>query len=406
MISYNEAIRTIEEMASALKPGTETVMLDAAVGRVCAVDLRAGQDIQPFDNAAMDGFAVRVADLANATPATPVRLQKMGVVGAGIDPGGLSFVQGGCWHIMTGAVLPEGTEAIVQIEQAVMEGESVTFTAPAVRGQHIRTAGEDFKKDSPLLSCGEKISVAYILPLATLGVAVVEVYKKPRILFISTGAEIVDDLSVPLQRGQIYNSNKFYASAFLSACGAEIITPDTLYDDPDSFLNILKDEHKYDLIVSSGAVSAGHFDFVREGLEKAGAEILYHKIAMKPGKPNLLAKLPSGALYFGLPGNPVATAVGLRFFVAHALRIMYRQNPDAPVYARAMNGFSKKNNLHMILKGKLEYWEDGSMTVEILDGQESFKVSPFLRMDCWVHVPEDRNAIKSGDMVEVFALSI
>lgn len=408
MLSYNTALKIINEMMATLALGQETVPLAAAIGRVCAVNLQAEQDIQPFDNAAMDGFAVRVADLASATSSSPVRLLKSGVIGAGIEQGDISLESGCCWHIMTGAVLPAGAEAVVKIEDVTIDGGFITFNAPVQTGQNIRYAGEDFKNGSPMLCCGEKITVAHILPLATMGVSALDVFKKPKILFISTGAEIVDDLSTPLQRGQIYNSNKFYACAFLTACGAEVITLDSIQDDVAVFTAILKGErtHKYDLIVSSGAVSAGSFDFVRDGLEKSGADILYHKINMKPGKPNLLAKLPSSTLYFGLPGNPVATAVGLRFFVARALRVLYRQKPESPFYARAKNGFSKKLSLHMILKGKLGYEEDGSVTVEILDGQESFKVSPFLHMDCWVHFPEEENAIKSGDVVEVFPLEV
>lgn len=408
MISYNDALKIIADNTAPLNLQTQTIPLAMAVGRVCAVDLCAGRDIQPFDNAAMDGFAVRIVDLMTASQTAPVRLKKSGVIGAGIDPGDLVVEPGCCWHIMTGAPLPAGTQAIVQIEHTSAEGDDVIFNAPATTGQHIRHAGEDFKRGLPVLFRGDRILPSHILPLATLGIAELEVYKKPKIMFISTGAEIVDDLGAPLKRGQIYNSNKFYATAFLTACGAEVIAPDSVYDDQQSFIDLLQGEpgSACDLIVSSGAVSAGHFDFVRDGLEKSGAEILYHKIGMKPGKPNLLAKLPSGTLYFGLPGNPAASAVGLRFFVAQALSILYGQKPAPPIYARASNGFSKKPGLHMVLKGKLDYRDDGSMGVEILDGQESFKVNPFLQMDCWVHVPQEDDAIKQGDMVEIFGLQI
>lgn len=408
MLTYNNALQIVRETALSKLLDTEKVPLAEAVGRVCAGDLTAGLDIQPFDNSAMDGFAVRLKDVAAATDSAPVRLKKAGVAGAGAVAGDNVLEDGTCWHVMTGAVLPAGTEAIIPVENAVIEGDFVSFNAKPADGQHIRYAGEDFKKGAPLMFRGERISVARIMPLAALGVAEILVFKKSKILLIPTGTEIVDDLNAPLQTGQIYNSNKFYAVAFLTACGADVTVHDTIRDDVDSFMAALRAGHEggYDMIVSSGAVSAGSFDFVRAGLEKAGADILFHKIKLKPGKPNLLAKLPSGALYFGLPGNPVATTAGLRFFVAEALRVMQMQKPESPVYARAMNGFSKKPGLHMILKGKTEHWEDGSVTVDILDGQESFKVSPFLSMDCWVHVPEERENIKSGDVVEIYPLQV
>lgn len=408
MITYNDALQIIRKTAISVKLGTEKVLLAEVVGRVCAEDLVAGLDIQPFDNAAMDGFAVRLEDLADASDTSPVQLKKAGIIAAGESSNPITVEKGTCWHIMTGALLPVGAEAIVPVENVVIDGDLITFKAKAIVGQHIRYAGEDFKKGASLLSRGDKIGVAHILPLATLGISEITVFKKPRILFIPTGTEIVDDLNATLRNGQIYNSNKFYSIAFLTACGADVVEHDIIHDDLESFMNALRDIHKndYDIIVSSGAVSAGSFDFVKEGLEKSGSEILYHKIKLKPGKPNLLAMLPSGILYFGLPGNPVATAVGLRFFVADALRAMQAQNLETPVFARAMNGFSKKSGVHMILKGKLEYWEDGSITADILGAQESFRVSPFLTMNCWLQIAEEQENIKAGDVIEAYPLQV
>jgi len=387
-----------------MKAETECVALTDAVGRVCARDVTAGLDIQPFDNSAMDGFAVRLAEFQAMT--VPVRLKKSGVIRAGRACEGATLEDGCCWHVMTGAPLPAGTEAIVPIENTVLDGDFVIFSEKPAASQHIRYAGEDFRKSARVLSAGERLSTGHILPLATLGISDISVYKKPRVLFIPTGDEVVDDLRKDLYNGEIYNANKFYVSSFLTACDADVTIHDTIRDDPEQFVAALRtaESEKYDIIVSSGAVSAGSFDFVRAGIEKVGARIIYHKIKLKPGKPNLFAKLASGALYFGLPGNPVATAVGLRFFVSEALRVSRKQKPELPIYARVMHAFSKKPGLHTVLKGKLEYWEDGSITVDVLDGQESFRVSPFLSMDCWIYAPEDYGTMKPGDVVEVYPL--
>lgn len=404
MITFSQALQIIKDSASSMSLQTERVALSDAVGRVCAENLHAGLDIQPFHNSAMDGYAVRLAEFTDTMP--PVRLKKAGVTGAGRGCEGAVLDEKCCWHVMTGAPLPAGTDSIVPIESTATDGEFVIFNVKPVANQHIRYAGEDFKKGSRLLSAGDKVTVERILPLATLGISHLVVYKKPRVLLLTTGDEIVDDLQKDLRNGEIYNGNRFYAASFLTACGADVTIRDTIRDDPERFSSALRsaEAEKYDIIISSGAVSAGSYDFVKEGLEKAGARILYHKIKLKPGKPNLFAELASGALYFGLPGNPVATAVGLRFFVAEAFRVSTKQKPELPVYARVMNAFPVKQGLHMVLKGKLEYWEDGSITVDILDGQESFRVSPFLSMDCWIHVPEDRGTIKSGGVVEVYPL--
>lgn len=407
MISYDDALAIIRQATGSRKLGTETVPLAEACGRTCAAPLTATLDIQPFDNSAMDGFAVRRDDIARARISAPVRLEKTGTIAAGQDSNGLRLAGQSCWHVMTGAMLPAGTDAVVAIEDVTIAGDHITFTAPAAHGQHIRRAGEDFKKGAPLLSAGTRITPAHILPLATLGIAHVTVFRKPRILFIPTGTEVVDDLDAPLANGQIYNSNKFHAQAFLRDSEAQVTLHETIRDDLGAFAAALAraEAENYDIVVSSGAVSAGSFDFVKDGLEQSGAQILYHKIKLKPGKPNLLATLPGGALYFGLPGNPAATAVGLRFFVAEALRVLKGQEPPAPLYARALGGFAKKPGLHMVLKGRLEYAADSTLGVAFLDGQESFKVSPFIGMNCWIHVAADQGDIKAGDIVAVYPLA-
>lgn len=406
MISFNDAQKIVWEAARAHKIGVENVSVSDINGRICAERIAAGISIQPFDNSAMDGFAVRLSDLQQAAAENPVILQKTDVVAAGDPPPDTGIESGTCVHIMTGAPVPPGTEAVVPVELVKQDGTQITFHLRPEDGANIRRAGEDFKKGDILLKAGDSLSAAHILPLATLGINEVKVFKKPRAAFLATGKELVDDLSASLRPGQIYNSNRPYGVAALEAMGADCIVSHTVQDEPEHFTKTMEELERLDLdiIVSSGAVSAGEFDFVKEGLEKAGAEILFHRIKLKPGKPNLLARLPNGTLYFGLPGNPVASAVGLRFLCGAALRVMMGQEPEKPTHAKAMNKFSKKQGMYMILKGKTESWEDGSLTVDLLDGQASFMVSPFLDMDCWVHVPESVETIKAGDVVDIYPL--
>jgi molybdopterin molybdotransferase len=187
--------------------------------------------------------------------------------------------------------------------------------------------------------------------------------------------------------------------------GAEIIHAETIRDDEKDFECALAASLDVgaDFIVSSGAVSAGDFDFVRPCLEQLGATILYHKVKMKPGKPNLLARLPNGTLYFGLPGNPVATAVGLRFFMHPAIAAMYGGVPEKPLTAIAANAFSKKPGLHMFLKGHWQTDDHGTLKVTFLEGQASFMVRPFLNMNCWIAVPEERGDVLADDTVAIYS---
>lgn len=406
MISFTEALHLVEQAAQSIRLEKERVPLRDLPGRICAETIHAPLDIQPFDNSAMDGFAVRLDDLRTASPDNPVLLKEAAIIAAGDTTEMLSLQSGTCMQIMTGALTPEGTEAVVPVEEVIIQGDRIAFSSMPKPGTHIRRRGEDFKQGMPLLKIGEQLTVSHILPLATLGISQVSVFRRPKVLFISTGTELVDDLTASLQPGQIYNSNRAYAETFLKMLGVEWHQTDTIRDDTDSFIKALQPAgtQGYDLIISSGAVSAGAYDFIKEGLTQMGAEHLYHKVKMKPGKPNLLAKLPSGALYFGLPGNPVATAVGLRFFVSAALRVMSQQKLEAPIYAETINTFTKKPGLHMILKGKTGYREDGRIVVDILDGQESFMVRPFLTMNGWVFAEEEKGTIQPGEMVRVYPI--
>ncbi len=403
MISYKDAKLILLEAGQSRKCRVEMVILQDSVGRVCAVDMQAPIDIQPFDNSAMDGFALRLDGLTEDGGA----LLKAGTISAGDPVPEEKMKAGQCIAIMTGAPVPPETEAVVPIELVKIQGDEVVFSARPEMGANIRRAGEDFKKGMAVLKVGQTIFPQHIMPLAALGISEVKVFKVPKVACLATGLELVDDLSQELASGQIYNSNAPYMKAALSAMGVEVKSCGTVADDPDAFQQklacIMKND--VDIAISTGAVSAGKFDFVRKGLEEAGAEILFHKVKIKPGKPNLFARLPNGTLYFGLPGNPVATAAGLRFFVQPCLRAMMGMEEERPVQAKVMTSFKKRKGLQMFLKAYAESWEDGILTVDLLDGQASFMVKPFLSMNCWAVAPEDSEEIRAGDILSLHSLS-
>jgi molybdopterin molybdotransferase len=406
MISYHEAKMIVAEAAQAHVMTQKTVALSAMAGYVAAENVQAPLAIQPFDNAAMDGFAVIRADLAEANENNMAVLPVAAMIAAGDSVAVSQVERGTCVRIMTGAPVPRGADAVVPVELTEMRDGAAVFKSCPQPHAHIRMAGEDFQVGDNVLTKGQSLSVAHILPLASLGIGQVSVFRKPRAAFLATGKELIDDLSQPLAAGQIYNTNGPYGAAVLERLGAECVLCRTIPDEEAAFVEALEElmAQDLDMIVSSGAVSAGEFDFVRAGLEKAGAEILFHKVKMKPGKPNLFARLPNGCLYFGLPGNPAATAVGLRFFVAAALRAMRGQQAEEPVTAIAATGFQKKTGLSMFLKA-VQHIDDGSrLRVSFADGQQSFMVHPFLTADCWAVVPEETAEIKTGDPVEIYPL--
>lgn len=407
LISYTEALSLCLNAAPRIT-AVKTVSLHESVGRICAVAINAPLDVQPFDNAAMDGYALRHADIAGASASQPANLRVCGKVAAGDHPDRVGAIApGACVRIMTGAPVPAWADTVIPYEHTREDQGTAYFTDPLRMGANIRRAGTDFKKGAPVLNPGQRIGAQMILPLATLGIARLSVLRRPKVAFISTGRELIDDPDAPLQPGQIYNSNRAGALAMLDAVGADIVSTHTIADDPDAFQNVLQQlsgADGPDIIISSGAVSAGDHDFIRPALEKAGAEILYHKIKIRPGKPNLLARLADGRLYFGLPGNPVATAAGLRFLVIPTLRRMGGMADETPIFAHAVNAFEKPQHFRMFLKGHLHQTPDGQIQVEILKGQDSFMVSPFLRMNCWIDAPEGTTHIAAGDRVHIYPI--
>ena len=406
MISYEKARAILLDAAAGYAAGykakTEIISLERCIGAICAENIIAPLDVQPFDNSAMDGFAVRLCDLQDNGGV----LEITSLIAAGDAVPEEEIQAGRCIEIMTGAPVPPGTEAVIPVELAKVQGDKVHFKARPRKRANIRRAGEDFKKNMKVLNAGQRIEPQHIMPLATLGIAKIKTYQKPQAAFLATGRELVDNLSAELQSGQIYNSNRPYGVAALSAMNVDCVEDRTIADDPEIFDTYLQEfmEQNLDLIVSSGGVSAGKFDFVRKGLEKIGAEILFHKVKIKPGKPNLFARLPNGMLYFGLPGNPVATAAGLRFFVEPCVRVMIGMEQEKPVKAKLATPFKKRGGLKIFLKAHVESSKEGSLSVDLLEGQASFMVSPFLNMNCWAVAPEGVEEMKAGDIVDIYSL--
>ena len=401
MINYLQALQSVRQTAEQTPLATESIALADAVGRVCAQNLCAPIAIQPFDNSAMDGFAVRCCDIPNKG----ATLSCVGTVAAGDPVPTIPLMANTCVAIMTGAPMPPQADAVVPIEQCQRQGDSVHFRATPTQHANIRWLGEDIAKGTPLINTGQRLATQHVMALAALGVASVEVFAKASVAFLATGDELVDDLSQPLQSGQIYNSNGPYSRAALTAMGVHQIASITLRDDPNHFTQTIStlESQGVNVIISSGAVSAGSKDFIRQQLETMNATIVFHKVAIKPGKPILFARLASGVLYFGLPGNPVATAAALRFFVQPCLQAMMNSAPEIPLPAVATNSFRKRQGLRMFLKTRVSL-ENGQWVVTILEGQDSFMVKPFVHMNSWAIADEHTQEINPGDTLETVPL--
>jgi molybdopterin molybdotransferase len=294
----------------------ETVRLDKAVGRVLADTIRAERDEPPFDRATMDGIAIAHADWASGTR----RFRVLGVQAAGAPPLALAR-PGDCVRIMTGAACPPGADTIVPVERLEIQGTEATINASEISArQFIHVRGSDGRRGAALLAPGMGLGPAEIAVLAGAGRAEVSVASVPRIAAISTGDELVDP-GEPVEPFQIRSSNDFAIEASLHRSGLATITRTRLKDDPATMLAAVRALHEsHDALILSGGVSMGEFDFVPGVMKSLGAELVFHRIRQKPGRPMWFGVSGAQKPIFALPGNPVSTLVCLTRYVAPALR--------------------------------------------------------------------------------------
>lgn len=331
LLSVDEALARILGAANPLEP--EDVDLAAALGRVVVSPVRADVDDPPFDRSAMDGLAVRAADVAE-----PVTLRLIGVIAAGDPPPERPVMAGEAYRIMTGAPLPPGADAVVIVEHTEdAGGGAVRVLEGAPRGANIRVRGEVAKRGDEVVSLGRLVTPEVMGVLASFGVGRVAVVRRPRVVVMATGNELVPVEAVP-GPGQIRDSNRWTIAALAELAGAVVDVAPTVRDDRASVLAAIRAGLQHDVLVLSGGVSMGTFDIVGECLRALGAEVLLHKVAIQPGKPLLVARC-GRTLIFGLPGNPVSVLVTGRVFLMPALRRMAgRQRPSDPLIPARLAG--------------------------------------------------------------------
>jgi molybdopterin molybdotransferase len=317
MISVREALdRVLEDLP---RVGSEQVPLAAARGRVLAAPIQAPRDVPPFRNSAMDGYAVRSADVATASATAPVSLRVLETVGAG-SLASQPVAAGTAIRIMTGAPLPGGADAVVRVEDTADAGDGVAVHAAIGRGGNVREAGEDMRAGETVLDAGRLLRPADIGLLASLGLSMLRVARRPRVAILSTGDELVD-LGEPLGPGQIVNSNAYTLAAAVAEAGAEPVHLGIVRDRPELIRAAFADAMTADMALSTGGVSVGSFDYVRAILAELGYEERFWKVAQKPGKPLTFGRCGRTPV-FGLPGNPVSSLVCFYLYVLPALRTM------------------------------------------------------------------------------------
>lgn len=409
MLNFREAQELLKQRGASRQAlrlsEIQNLPLYAAQGQILADGVRSPESVPPFDNSAMDGYALRAADTFGATADAPVTLPILGTLAAGDGP--RAWEGQGAVEIMTGAPMPAGIfDAVLRVEDTEKVGDHVLIKKAAASGDNIRRRGSDFALDQELAVRGQRVTPELMMGAASLGLDTLPVQAPIRVALLITGRELGRFTDKDLAPGMIRDASGPFLQATLNRSDFDLIAHKMLIDDPSLFrseaLKIL--ELQPDIIISTGAVSMGKFDFIKDGLLEIGAELLFHKVAMRPGKPILLAEWRNGPLWFGLPGNPVSTIVGWRFFVEPYVRALRGQAPEMPQSARLLHSYKKPKGMTCFFKAHAAF-QAGVCQLQILEGQGSYMLSPLLEANCWAELEADAEFLDQDSVVTIHPLS-
>jgi molybdopterin molybdotransferase len=399
MITVEQAFSAIIARFHSLE--SERVGLREAAHRVLALDVVAGEAIPPFDNSAMDGYAVREADCAGATAETPVMLQIIGESAAGHAPE-FTVIPGTAVRIMTGAPLPNGADAVVMREETRESKETVEILVAPEPAEHIRRAGEDVPRGSTVFQAGDVLGPAALGVLASIGCSMIEVVRRPRIALLATGDELVD-VDQPLAPGQIHNSTAYALEALITRLGAIPVQLGIAPDDRDILRARIQEGARHDLLITTGGVSVGDHDLVKEVLGELG-EMDFWRVNMQPGKPlafGMVGRTP----VIGLPGNPVSSLVAFELFVRPAIRRLagHTQLLRPRVLARLAQSLEKRGDRRQFHRAWVHV-EAGSYIATSTGPQGSHVLTSVARGNALMDLPEGPRSYAAGELVEVILL--
>ena len=402
LVAVDDHLAQILDAVSPLSP-LDLTLADAH-GCVLAEDIATGFPLPPFDNSAMDGYAVRAEDIAAAGDDRPVNLPVVGDIAAG-SSGPYTVQPGLCVRIMTGAPIPAGADAVVPLEWTDGGIAQVAITRSAPKGAHIRRAGEDAPVGTTVLTAGTHLGATQVGLLAAVGRDRVQARPRPRVVVLSTGSELVDPGS-PLSPGKIPDSNSSLLTAAAHEAGGTAFRVGIVPDDPRQLLDTLEDQLiRADVIVTSGGVSVGAYDVVKEAIGRLGP-VTFSRVAMQPGMPQSFGAIgPERTPFFGLPGNPVSAYVSFEVFVRPALRRMLGVEPiNRPTVRARLDGtLSSPPGKRTFARAHLKV-ESGSYTVKPVGAGGSHLIASLAHANSLVVVPEKVTELESGATVTVMLL--
>ena len=407
MITYQEAISLIDKVS--LKLPNEKISILNSVSRVCTEDVLSPSTNPSSNNSAFDGFAVIAKETEGLSSQKTKRFKILRTIAAGDEPKINNYEKNSAVEVMTGGLVPELFDSIIAVEKAKYfptkeKPTHIIVNEEVKQFSYIRFAGEDYNLKDVVIKKGELIQPKHIMAFTTLGIKDVLVKKQPKIIFFGTGSEIADYKDTKVSSWKVRNSNNHYFTSFGKSLYFKIIDGGIIKDNESDKLKQALNEafnSDTDIFVTSGAISAGKFDFIPKLVKEFGFKTHFKGVAIKPGRPIMLSKFTQKEkLFFGLPGNPISCAAGFRFFIYPLIRNSLGMPKEKKFKAKLINEYSKQKNFTHFARCSVNINEQGSTELKVLKGQQSNRIKPFVQANCWGIFSEDKEKFKSGDFID------
>jgi len=409
MIEYKKSQKIL--LNSKIIIHNEIIFAKNSLNRISAKNVFSPTNYPAGNNAAFDGYAINSRETVGLSNKNKKKFKILKTIAAGSNPKIKNIKKYSTVEIMTGALIPKNFDTIIPVEKInyypnKKNPKFIIIDRKINKNNHVRFVGSDYKKGEKVISAGEIINSSHILAFKSLGVERIVVKKKPVIVFYSTGNEISEKANIP--DWKVRNSNSHYIKSLSKNLFFKIIDGGILRDKDDNLFKKLINKNfksKYDIIITNGAVSAGKFDFVPRIINNFKLSNHFKGVAIRPGKPIMFAKFKNkNQSFFGLPGNPISSAACFKFFVYPYLRLILNMKDEKPFKAILKNTYSKKKNFTRFLKSKVVINKKGTLEVEVLKGQESFRIKSFTKSNAWAVFRSGKSVFKKGQLIECFNL--
>ncbi len=409
MIDYKKAIIKIKR--NKIKINSETILSINSINRVSSSNVYSPHNYPAANNSSFDGYAINSKETKNLTKKKFKKFRILKTIAAGDNPNIKKVQKYSTIEVMTGAIIQKPYDAVIPIEQIKFYPKKNKYNYIIVdrrisKNDYIRFEGSDFRKREKVINKGELIKSQHILALKALGIKKILVKKKPSILFYTTGNEISNKENIP--KWKVRNSNGFYINSFLNSLPVRFKQKKILRDHDSlkfkkEILTNLKS--KNEIILTSGAVSAGKYDFIPSIIKQFKLKYFFKGVSIRPGKPIMFAKFSKNKVFFGLPGNPISSAACIKFFVLPFLYYSIGMKENKPIIARLKNSFVKKKTFTRFTKGKLTFSTKGEAEFKVFKGQESFRIKPFTKSNAWGLFPNGKANFKKNDYIKCYTLT-